>query len=55
MERSPVVQAYMQKHALQTRVELQVHFTNGISNWLSSKGKRIMGWNKSTGSKLHEY
>lgn len=36
---SPVVQAYMQKHALQTPAELQVHFTNGISNWLSSKGK----------------
>lgn len=52
---SPAVQAYMQKHALQTPAELQVHFTNGISNWLSSKGKRMMGWNEITGSKLHEY
>lgn len=52
---SPVVQAYMQKHALETPAELQVHFTNGISNWLSDKGKRMMGWNEITGSKLHEY
>lgn len=52
---SPLVQAYMQKHSLQTPAELQVHFTNGISNWLSDKGKRMMGWNEITGSKLHEY
>lgn len=52
---SPVVQDYMQKHALQTPAELQVHFTNDISNWLSSKGKRMMGWNEITGNKLHEY
>ncbi|WP_288214810.1 beta-N-acetylhexosaminidase [uncultured Bacteroides sp.] len=52
---SSVIQAYMQKYALQTPAELQVHFTNGISNWLSSKGKRMMGWNEITGNKLHEY
>lgn len=52
---SSEVQAYMQKHGLQTPAELQVHFTNGISNWLSSQGKRMMGWNEITGSKLHEY
>lgn len=52
---SAVVQAYMQHHKLQTPAELQVHFTNSISNWLSSKGRRMMGWNEITGSKLHDY
>ena len=52
---SPAVREYMRKHSLKTPAELQVHFTNGISNWLSSKGKRMMGWNEITGSKLHDY
>lgn len=50
-----VVQTYIQKHALQAPAKLQVHFTNGTSKWFSSKRKRIMSWNESTGSKLHEY
>lgn len=52
---SPVVQTYMKKYGLQTPAELQVYFTNSISNWLSSKGKRMMGWNEITGRKLHGY
>lgn len=52
---SEYIQRYMKKHSLQTPAELQVHFTNGISNWLSSQGKRMMGWNEITGMKLHEY
>ena len=49
---SPVVQAYMQKHALQTPAELQVHFTNGISNWLSSKGKKNDGLERNHGQQV---
>lgn len=52
---SAKVQAYMKEHNLQTPAELQVYFTNNMSNWLSSKGKRMMGWNEITGMKVHEY
>ena len=49
------VQAYMRQHGLKTPAELQVFFTNNISNMLKEKGKRMMGWNDITGAKLHEY
>ncbi len=49
------VQSYMAKNGLKTPAELQVFFTNNISNMLQNKGKRMMGWNEITGAKLHEY
>ncbi len=49
------VQAYMKKHDLKTPAELQVFFTNNISNMLKEKGKRMMGWNEITGAQLHHY
>lgn len=49
------VKSYMRKHGLKTPAELQVFFTNNISNMLKEKGKRMMGWNDITGAKLHEY
>ena len=52
---SPAIRAYMTKHNLKTPAELQVYFTNEISNMLAAKGKRMMGWNEITGDKLHEY
>ena len=52
---SPAVQQYMKDHQLNTPAELQVYFTNNISNWISKKGKKMMGWNEITGAKLHEY
>ncbi|MCC8145449.1 MAG: beta-N-acetylhexosaminidase [Bacteroidales bacterium] len=52
---SPTVQAYMQKHGLNTPAELQVYFTNNISNLLDSKNRRMMGWNEILGQQLHEY
>lgn len=52
---SPAIRNYMAKKGLKTPAELQVYFTNEISNMLSSKGKRMMGWNEITGDKLHEY
>ena len=52
---SPVIRSYMAKNGLKTPAELQVYFTNEISNMLASKGKRMMGWNEITGDKLHEY
>lgn len=52
---SPQIRSYMAKHNLKTPAELQVYFTNEISNMLAAKGKRMMGWNEITGDKLHEY
>lgn len=52
---SPEVQAYMKKHALISPADLQISFTNGISNFLEKNNKRMMGWNDIMGAKLHDY
>lgn len=52
---SRTVRAYMRKHDLKTPAELQVFFTNNISNMLKEKGKTMMGWNDITGAQLHHY
>ena len=52
---SPAIRAYMTKHNLKTPAELQVYFTNEISNMLAVKGKRMMGWNEITGDKPVSY
>lgn len=52
---SPEIRAYMAQKKLKTPAELQVYFTNEISNMLAAKGKKMMGWNEITGAKLHEY
>lgn len=52
---SPAIRSYMTEKGLKTPAELQIYFTNEISNMLASKGKRMMGWNEITGEKLHEY
>lgn len=52
---SESVQVYMNEHGLDTPAELQVFFTNGISQYLQSKGRRMMGWNEIMGHNLHEY
>ena len=52
---SAEVKSYMKKNNLKTPAELQVFFTNNISNILKNKNKRMMGWNDITGAKLHDY
>lgn len=52
---SPTIQAYMKENGLKSPPELQVFFTNKISNLLKSKNRTMMGWNEITGAKLHEY
>ncbi len=49
------VKSFMANNGLKTPAELQVFFTNNISNMLLAKKKRMMGWNEITGDKLHEY
>ncbi|MDR1716231.1 MAG: beta-N-acetylhexosaminidase [Prevotella sp.] len=52
---SSSIQTYMKKHGLKTPAELQVYFTNNISNILAAKNRRMMGWNEITGQNLHDY
>ena len=52
---SETVQNYMKVKGLNTPAELQVYFTNSISQYLQSKDRRMMGWNEIMGHNLHEY
>jgi len=54
-KKSASVQAYMHKNNLSTPAELQVFFTNSISQYLQGKDRRMMGWNEIMGHNLHEY
>lgn len=54
-EASAEIQAYMKKHGLDTPADLQVFFTNRISQYLESKGRRMMGWNEIMGVGLHDF
>jgi hexosaminidase len=49
------VQAYMKEHKLPSPADLQIAFTNDISNYLEKKQKRMMGWNDIMGAQLHEF
>ncbi|MGK0413177.1 MAG: hexosaminidase [Polaribacter sp.] len=49
------VSAYMKDKQLETPADLQVYFTNSISKYLQSKGRRMMGWNEIMGHNLHAY
>jgi hexosaminidase len=52
---SASVQKYMKENKLATPADLQVFFTNKISKYLQSKGRRMMGWNEIMGHNLHNY
>jgi hexosaminidase len=52
---SAPIQDYMQEHDLKSPADLQIFFTNRISNYLQSKGRRMMGWNEIMGHNLHHY
>lgn len=54
-KKSAQVQAYMKEQNIQTPADLQVFFTNRISNLIAQKGKHAMGWNEITGMKLNYY
>ena len=49
------VNAYMKAHHLASPADLQIAFTNNISNYLAAKGRRMTGWNEIMGSKLHDF
>lgn len=43
------IKNYMDKKNIQSYGELQISFTNYLSDYLASKGRRMMGWNEITG------
>lgn len=50
---SPQVQSFMKEHKMSDPAEVQIWFTNNISEFIASKGRRMMGWNEITGDKVH--
>ena len=50
------VKHLMKKNQLENYGDLQLHFTNNISNYINSvMGKRMMGWNEIMGNNLHNW
>ena len=52
---SESVRSFMAEKNLETPADLQIYFTNSISRYLQSKGRRMMGWNEIMGHNLHDY
>jgi len=53
-EESKHVQQYMKEHGINTPADLQIAFTNKISKFIESKGRRMMGWNEIMGINIHK-
>lgn len=53
-ENSEEVRNFMIKKNLSSPVDLQIYFTNQISNYIDNAGKRMMGWNEILGDDIHE-
>ncbi|MDT0677187.1 beta-N-acetylhexosaminidase [Autumnicola musiva] len=51
---SESIQAFMKKEGLKSPVDLQIYFTNQISNYVDKAGKRMMGWNEIMGDDIHK-
>jgi len=52
-EKSVKVQRFMRQQKLHSPVDLQIYFTNLISNFIDQSGKRMMGWNEIMGDDIH--
>ncbi len=46
---------FIKEKGLNSPADLQVWFVNKVSNYIESKGRRMMGWNDILGVKLHDY
>lgn len=49
------IKRYMKNNHIESPSELQLKFTNSMSNWLFQNNRRMMGWNEITGDKVHSY
>lgn len=52
---SEAIKKYIKKIGVSNPAELQIEFTNAVSEWLKSRNKQMMGWNDIMGNKIHEY
>ena len=50
---SPMVKALMEREGLSGPAQVQMYFTNRMSQFLESRGRRMMGWNEILGDDLH--
>ncbi|PCI34166.1 MAG: glycoside hydrolase family 20 [Flavobacteriaceae bacterium] len=53
-EESESVQQYMQENNIATPADLQIQFTNNISQFIEKNGRRMMGWNEIMGTNIHK-
>jgi len=51
---SVMMQEMMKKEGLSSPADLQIFFTNKISNFIDTSGHRMMGWNEILGGNVHE-
>ncbi|MGE0020312.1 MAG: beta-N-acetylhexosaminidase [Draconibacterium sp.] len=52
---SPQISTYMEKNGLVSTADLQIYFTNGMSQFIDSTGHRMMGWNEILGDNIHDW
>lgn len=53
-EESKFTENFMNQNGLDSPVDLQIYFTNQISNYIDNAGKRMMGWNEIMGADIHQ-
>jgi len=49
------IQALMKRESLAGPADVQRYFTNRMSRFLESRGRRMMGWNEILGTNVHSY
>lgn len=52
---SESIQKYMKDNGFKSPADVQIAFTNEMSEWLNERNHRMMGWNEITGDQFHEY
>ena len=52
-ENTASVKKYMKEHNINTPADLQIDFTNKISQYIEDNGRRMMGWNEILGKNIH--
>ncbi len=52
---SKKVQAYMREKDLKSPADLQIYYTNQVSNFIDSHNRKMMGWNDILGGNVHEW
>lgn len=53
-ENSEKIQKMMKKQDIESPVDLQIYFTNKMSNFIDDSGRRMMGWNEIMGDDIHQ-